>query len=276
MAQTGHGLHGPAGPGRTSGGAPLACGDVRWRLGRRLLALVALAVVAAGCKADVTVTLDGRDDGSGTVRVEVVADADLAARADLSSAVRADDLRQAGWAVSPVEPHPGGGVQVVASKPFADAAAASDVVAEVAGPGGPLQGFRLSRARGLVRSTTRFEGTVDLGAGLSAFGDPGVAKVLGTPSGLDPAEVAAASGGRPLVDVHVAVHLPGPVAAEGATVHGSTATWDVPLGQRRQLLATSTDVATRRLAGVGVAVVALALAGVVLLVRPRRRATRRR
>ncbi|MEO5679128.1 MAG: hypothetical protein ABIS47_05595, partial [Acidimicrobiales bacterium] len=134
------------------------------RRGPRLRALVltgVLIVLCAACRVDVEVGIDARADGSGQVRVEVVADRDVATAIDLSKGVRVDDLKQAGWKVDGPAPRPDGAVGVVATKRFGNVADARLVVEELSGPDGPFQGFRLDRRRSFARTTTRFAGTVD-------------------------------------------------------------------------------------------------------------------
>ncbi|HVL03940.1 MAG TPA: hypothetical protein VM386_05845, partial [Acidimicrobiales bacterium] len=115
------------------------------RLVRALVAVVMAVLVCGGCRVDVEVGIDAETDGSGRVRVEVVADREVANAIDLSAGVRAEDLKQAGWTIEGPTPRPDGGVQVVATKPFDDPEGARLAVEEVSGPEGPFQGFRLER-----------------------------------------------------------------------------------------------------------------------------------
>ncbi len=148
------------------------------RLARLLPAAVIVALCSA-CRVDVEVGIDARSDGSGEVRVEVLADREAVAAIDLSKGVRVDDLRQAGWRIEGPTPRPDGGLGVVASKPFLDAAGAQLAIEELTGPSGPFQGFRLEQQRSFARTTTRFAGTVDLARGIEVFGDAGVRQALG-------------------------------------------------------------------------------------------------
>ena len=88
-----------------------------------------------------------------------------------------------------------------ASKPFADPDQLAVVLAEVAGPDGPFQGFALTEDRKLARTTYELTGTVDLGAGLEAFTDAELAELLGgEPLGASVEEIEAELG-EPLSDV---------------------------------------------------------------------------
>ena len=64
---------------------------------------MSLVVLCSACKADVRVDVTWRADGTGTVAVEVVLDADAVRRvtqfAPLEQAVPVTDLRDAGWDV---------------------------------------------------------------------------------------------------------------------------------------------------------------------------------
>jgi len=246
---------------------------------RRLRALVALAVLAllcTACRVDIEVGVDARTDGSGRVRVEVVADKEVAAAVDLSAGVRVDDLKQAGWIIEGPTTRPDGSVRVVATKPFDDAEGARLAVGEVSGPTGPFQDFRLERKRSFARTTTRFRGVVDFAKGVEAFGDPGVRQALGgSDIGVDLPRIEQALNGPidKAVGVRVAVRLPGKVESNAPQQSSNGARWDLRLRDRVDLTAESSALNVVNLlvaALVPLAVVAL----VVLLVRSRRRARR--
>src|SRR5215218_4670517 len=131
---------------------------------RAVLALLAVVLLSSACRVDVEVGINAETDGSG--RVLVVADREVAEAVDLSAGVRVEDLKQAGWTIDGPDPRPDGGVQVVATKPFADADEAQKVVQELSGPDGPFQEFRLERERSFAKTTTRFSGQVDFAKGI--------------------------------------------------------------------------------------------------------------
>lgn len=222
-----------------------------------LIGLAALLLLATGCRLDVSVGVDARADGSGTVRVEVSADAELLRTAG-SDTVLVDDLRQAGWKVDGPAPRPGGGAGFVATKAFADPAGARLAFQELGGPFGDLT---LRRDRNLIRTTTSFRGTVDFTKGLDAFGDEKVAQTLGgSDLGIDPAQIEAAVNGP--VDrafgITVAARLPGAITASNApSTAGNGATWQLRLRDKAVLEAESRAWNTTNITGLLVAVAAV-------------------
>jgi len=233
-------------------------------------------VLGAACRVDVEVGVDAGADGSGRVRVQVVADKDVAKAVDLSAGVRVDDLKQAGWTVEGPTPRPDGGVQVVATKPFTDAEGARLAVEELSGPTGPFQAFRLKQSRSFARTTTRFSGTVDFAKGIEAFGDPGVKAALGgSDVGLDLARLEQAINGPidKAVGVQVAVRLPGSVSSNAPQQSSNGARWQLRLRDKVDLTAESSTWNVANLAGAALAVIVVVGLLVLLLGRRRRRRT---
>ena len=263
-------------------GAGLACPAVRrgiLRFLRAVTAVAAMLAVVTACRVDVEVGIDAEADGSGRVRVEVVADKELADSVDLSAGVRVDDLRQAGWSVETAR-QPDGGFRVVATKPFDDTEGARLAVEEVSGPTGPFQDFRLEQSRSFARTTTRFTGTVDFARGIEAFGDPGVREALGgSDVGVDLARLEQVLNGPVdrAVGVRVAVRLPGEVESNAPQATSNGARWELRLRDRVDLTAESTAWNLTNLAGAAAAVLAtVALLAVLVASRRRPGVTRRR
>lgn len=245
----------------------LACRSVA-RFVRALVAVVVLVVSGAACRVDVGVGVEAEANGSGRVRVEVTADKEAVAAVNLSAGLRVDDLKQAGWEIDGPTPQPGGGVRIVATKPFTNPDEVRLVLEELGGADGPFREFRLERDRSFARTTTRFSGTVDLEKGIEAFGDAGLRQVLGgSDLGVDLA-LLAQDANRPvegLVGVSVAVRLPGEVKANAPETSSAGGRWVVNLGDRSDLTAQSSALNLTNL--VGMALVAggvLALCVVVL------------
>lgn len=173
-----------------------------------LVAVVA-AVLLTGCQTMVSVRVAVDRDGAGSVAVDVYLDAEAAdAVGDLSELVAVDDLVAEGWEVTgPDTPANVAGqleeassqdqqantnaVQVHLERSFGDIDEANAILASLSGPDGPLREVRLRRSSSAFKTTTGFEGTVDLSRGLDTFGDPALSETLGGSL----SEVVAASGG---------------------------------------------------------------------------------
>jgi len=137
---------------------------------RRLLVLVALcALVLAGCKVETTVSIDVREDGSGTVEVKVDLDAEAVSEAqagggELEDRVRLDDLEAAGWQSNGWRIHQDFSATLRISKGFADPEDLAGVIAELNGDDGPLRDVSLSVDEGVLFTKYDLDGAVDLAA----------------------------------------------------------------------------------------------------------------
>ena len=135
---------------------------------RRLVPVVlACAIVVAGCEVDATVSIDVREDGSGTVSARVVLDPDAVGEAEAGGAtledrVRLDDLEAAGWTSTGWQRRENGSARLRVSKEFADADDLAGVVTELNGPNGPLRDVSLSLDDGPVFDEYRLRGEADL------------------------------------------------------------------------------------------------------------------
>lgn len=210
---------------------------------RRLLPLLGVIVVGAGCQVRAEVVVDVVADGSGVVDVVVDLDADAVhevpdhdddgARTaeDVAALIRLEDLEAAAWRVTSPITTGDGGVRLRASKPFGTADEAEAVLAEVAGADGPLRDLRIDRSTGVGETRLTFSGIADLSGGLEAFGDDALAAVLdGEPIGEDEAEIERRFG-APLADMFslvVRADLPGSVEGNGAGDDGTS--WAPSLG----------------------------------------------
>lgn len=229
-------------------------------------ALLAALALLAGCQVQARVDVAMETDGSGTVTVAVGLDPDALARLDdPATDLRTADLTQAGWEVVGPEQDEEGTTWWRASKGFADPDGLALVLAEVAGPAGPLRDVALTEGETSSTRTYRLTGTVDLSAGLAPYSDPALAEALGgDPFGGLVAAVEAEEG-RPvadMVDVTVAV-----------AVGDEVQVLQPRLGDAPQAVDVTEEVAkpTSRLLWLGAGVVVVGLLG-LLAVGARRRA----
>jgi hypothetical protein len=244
-----------------------------------------VALVATACQVRTTVSVDVTEDGSGTVEVAVTLDAEAVARLpdldgdgrptadDLTALVRTDDLDAAGWDVT--EPATDrDGMRMTATKPFGTPEEAQRVLSEVGGSEGPLRDLRVERDDSFGQTRFRFGGTADLGAGLEAFGDEGLAAALdGEALGQDAAAIEQQLG-RPLAEMftlEIAADLPGEGEPRG--------TWRPVLGGEPVEMAAHGTVRDWPVIGLASAAAACAIALAVMLlvhlVRARRRSQAR-
>lgn len=209
------------------------CPAVPARMVARIVALVAL-VALVGCRLDVAVDTEVRRDGTGVVRIEVRADAELLARAPSALGdVRLDDLRAAGWTAVGPEAQADGGAVVRLSKPFATLAEGQAILQSLNGPQGPLHDVLLLPAvEGggvLLSATARLDG------GVEAFADSALVQAAGG------VPFAGSSVGPEALGLTVAVALPGEVTAPGATVvGGGRVAWTAPLGPGQATVISAT------------------------------------
>jgi hypothetical protein len=193
---------------------------------RRFLgAFVAVAVLLlSGCQLAANVTITMNADGSGVVAVDLVADADLLAKAPSALGdLRLDDARQAGWEITGPAPTAAGGSSMRLAKPFHTPAEAEAVMAEINGPQGPLRDMRFRRDVTFARVDIAVSGAVQWEGGLSAFSDSALTSLLGR---VPLEQEVAAAGVTPedALTLTVTVKLPGRVEGNGRTSDGAV-TW---------------------------------------------------
>jgi hypothetical protein len=207
----------------------------------RLLAAVAALLVLGGCQAGVRVGIDANDHGGGRVVAVVTLDRDAQKLVgDLKGKLRVDDLVKAGWTIDgPTKA--GTDVRITATKRFTSSAGAARAVHELDGGSGLFSGFTVSQQRSLLRTTTRFRGTVDLRKGIDAFSDPTLEKELGSPLGATPDEFSQRIGTQlqKALPITVGVLMPGRVTSNAPVEDGGSAAWHPKLGDRLTLTASA-------------------------------------
>jgi len=246
-------------------------------MSRRLLPLLLAAVAwaTAACQVTLSAGIDVGRDGSGRVTAAVGLDAEAVTElGDPATALRVDDLRQAGWEVEPPRTEDDGLTWVRASKPFAGPEQAAAVLAELNGPDGPFRDLRIVRTKSLTRSRTTFTGTLDLSRGLAGLSDPELATALGDVDlGLDLESLRRRFGEElaRTVKVQVTAGLPGDMTTNAPERDGGRALWAPQLGETVQLEASSEAFRVDPLLpAVGGAVLVVLVVVVVLAVRRRR------
>jgi len=251
---------------------------LRSRLRLPLVALLLGVVLClSACQANIQVGVDVKQNGSGSVTVTATLDQGAAAYAP---DVRTSDLVDSGWKVTGPTPAPNGGVTFTASKAFSDPAQAAVVVSQLSGSTGPFRNLSVGSRHSFFRTTTTFQGTVDLSCGLNCFSDPQLQQTLGGGSdlGIDPSALQADAGVivDRLFQFEIAARLPGPVQSNAPVQVGNGALWKATLGQKAVLMASARSWNVTHIVEVAVAGLVLLVLIVVALVALVRRRRRRR
>lgn len=226
---------------------------------RLSLVLVALALLLAGCKVDTTVTIEVKDDGSGTVTVAAHLDAAAVHAVEIqgkkiADSVRLDDLKNAGWKIEPWTTADDGSATLTLSKAFTSPDQVAGILGEVSGTNGPLRDVTASRDRGLLATNYSVKGAVDLGAiATGVTTDPGLVFSLSNAQvDVNAIDASLLQQLKDALSVTVVVNTPG----------GTTTVTGVP-GQRVAVDASSSVRDTRRIVLILGAIVLLVLAVVV-------------
>ena len=241
---------------------------------RRLLPLLVglLAWATTACQLTVTAGIDVNRDGTGRVSAGLGLDADAVKEVgDLTTALKLDDVRAAGWQVDTPRKEGDGLTWVRASKPFADPAQVPVLLAELNGPDGPFRNFNVVRAKSLTRSKTMFTGTLDLARGLTGLSDPELNAALGDVDlGLDLEGLRRRFGDQ--LKVQVTAGLPGEVRTNAPARNAGRAFWAPAPGQTIQMEASSEALRVDpRIPITAGAALLTAVALLVVLARRRRR-----
>ena len=242
------------------------------------------ALLALGaCKVDVTVHVEVKSDGSGTVTLTAIADAAVVAQAPgLAEDLRFEDAVAAGWTVTGPTATDDGGLQVVLTHDFATVAEATALLQSINGAGGPLHNIAITRTADSTQTVTSIAGTLRVDGDLRAFAD---SDLLGAIGGSPYAAPILDEGLSPTdaVSFTFTADLPGEaIAVNGTTPESSS--WTVPLDGTSADLATST-VLVKKGGGIWgtvstVALIALiawcifAIAFIVIVAKARRRRAR--
>lgn len=232
----------------------------------RLVALLVLAIVLAGCRVDTTLTVVVHEDGSGVVRVRTTLDAEAVRQAEanggkLEDRVRLGDLSAAGWTVAAWERKPDGTATLLLRKPFASARQLAGVVDELSGARGPVRDVALTRDSGLLTTSFDVSGVADLTQLTSGV--------------LDDQELVARLGAEridlPVLDQRLSQELKDSFHLKVAVQFpdGTRKELSVDPGSKARIDASSSDLDATR-AGLLVTAIVLAVLAVVILVRGER------
>lgn len=233
--------------------------------------VVALALLCSACAVDTTVTVKVREDGSGSVRVDVAVDAEAVQTAEvgggtLEDRVRLSDLPAAGWSVDPWVRNEDGSATLTLSKPFTSVDQVSGILDELSGPNGPLRDPSFDRSRSFFATRFAADATVDLAAITTGITEDAelVARLQAQGVDVNGVDQQLLAQLKDALTVTLVVDLPGP---------GKT-TITPAVGESLTLSASASVKDTKRITLVVVALLLVVLAGVVALW-PRRKGRHR-
>lgn len=158
-----------------------------------------MALTLSACQVDVDLAVAVAEDGSGTVSLRVVADAEtVAAAPTIAERILVDDLIAAGWTVEGPTVTDGGQVVVTLTRAFADAAGLTTILGDIGPPLlDPLaeRELTIDDLDRVVAARNTLRATLGLPNGFSSFSDPDLEAALGGApfaddlAGLDPGDV---------------------------------------------------------------------------------------
>lgn len=218
------------------------------------MALLACVVALSACRIDTAVSVTMAADGSGTIRVEAVADAAVVEKAPgLAEDLRFDDATANGWSVEGPAATDTGGLRVVLSRPFASVDEANLLLRSINGENGPLRGVSFERVGGVDAdgtpddsdSTVLLKGQLGVTGGVDAYADPEVLAALGASPYADDLAAAGVQS-NDAVTFRLDIDVPGDVTAggTGATDTDGVLSWTAPVDGSTLDLATTFDVSS--------------------------------
>ena len=207
----------------------------QWRVvTRRVLLIVISALVLTACRLDVEVDVAIAPDGTGTVTVHAVADAELAAKVPgLVDDLRFDDAIAAGWTIDGPTTDDTGEVEITLTHTVASPQELANVLNSI---GPPFTSMAAARTTVEDQTSNAIDGVLTLPNGFESFAD---ADLVAAAGGLPFNDEFSASATTPAESMSVTfrVALPGElVSTTGTETDPDVFEWTAPLdgivGQR--------------------------------------------
>ena len=186
-------------------------------------------VALASCRVDVTVDMNVDPDGTGTVAVQLVADAELIAEIPtIADELATDDIVAAGWTIDGPTATADGGLTVTFSHDFSSDEEATNLLNSI---GPPFNQMSMVRNTAGDDTTTRLSGLLGLPNGFEAFADEELIAAVGSLPFADQLEAAGATPATSM-SATMRVALPGEIDSEqtnGTELDDGRLEWVVPL-----------------------------------------------
>ncbi|HSL74914.1 MAG TPA: hypothetical protein VK853_10615 [Ilumatobacteraceae bacterium] len=183
---------------------------------RRVLAVCACAIALVGCRLDIAVDMVVEPDGTGTLSVTVIADAELvAAVPTIADELATDDAVAAGWVIDGPVDTPSGGLSITLTHDFASDAEATNLLASL---GPPFNEMSMTRNTSGEDATTRLNGLLGLPDGFESFADEDLIAAVGT---VPFADELAAAGATPETSLGATIRVTLPGSVDDAQTTGT-------------------------------------------------------
>jgi len=209
----------------------------------RCVLVAACALLLTACRLDVTVDVVMEPDGTGTVTVQAVADAELVGKVpELVDDLRLDDAIANGWTVDGPTPLDDGGMSITLVHDFHSDEGLASVLNSIGPPLTNMQAARTTDPQDPDSPTTNaVDGTLVLPNGFQSFADAALIEAVG---GQPFGEEITASGLTPeqAMSFTFRVSLPGELVSSetGTEVGGGVIEWTAPLDGTSVPLLTQT------------------------------------
>jgi hypothetical protein len=227
-------------------------------------------ILACGaCKVRTNIGIDVKEDGSGTVTVEVGLDDEAVKKVpNLEQSLRTADLTAHGWTLTGPVKEDDGFTYVRVTKPFANPDEAVKILTELSGPNGPFRDFTLTRTRSFAHTKFHFSGTIDFAKGIESFSDSGLAQELdGKPIGDDIKAIEQRINDSldNVFQFQVRVRMPGGVTSNAPTQAVNGAIWQPRLSESGPVTLEASSESTRWASILGSIAAGVAVLGLVLV-----------
>ena len=196
---------------------------------RRVLALCVCVVVLASCRVDVSVDMTVDPDGTGTIAMQLVADAELVAEIPtIADELATDDIVAAGWTIDGPTATAEGGLTITLSHAFSSDEEATNLLNSL---GPPFNQMSMVRNTAGDDTITKLSGLLGLPNGFEAFADADLIAAVGSLPFADQLEAAGATPATSM-SATIRVALPGEIDPEqtnGTELDDGRLEWTVPL-----------------------------------------------